>query len=102
MSNIIIICLFVLVFIVFFLVYKLYHFSLLILRIEESIEDCLDILNERYASIANILKKEIFFDSLEIRQVIADIKASQEAIIIVANTLTKEMEKTDEIEDKES
>lgn len=102
MNNIIIICLFVLVFIVFFLVYKLYYFSLLILRIEESIEDCLDILNERYASIANILKKEIFFDSLEIRQVIADIKASQEAIIVVANTLTKEMEKTDEIEDKES
>ena len=99
MHNIFIVCLFVLAFFIFFLVYKLYLFSLIILRIEDSIEDCLDILNERYSSVSKILQKEIFFDSIEVRQVIADIKATQEAILIVANILTKDIEKTDEIED---
>jgi hypothetical protein len=99
MDSIFIICLFVLVFIICFLAYKLYQFSLIILRIEDSIEDCLDILNERYSSVSKILQKEVFFDSIEVRQVIADIKASQEAILTVANILTEEMEETNEIED---
>lgn len=102
MNSIFIICLFVLVCVVCFLVYKLYQFSLIILKIEESIEDCLDILNERYSSVSKILQKEVFFDSVEVRQVIADIKASQEAIITVANILTKDMEEINEIEDQES
>jgi hypothetical protein len=99
MDSIFIICLFVLVFVICFLAYKLYQFSLIILRIEDSIEDCLDILNERYSNVSKILQKEVFFDSIEVRQVIADIKASQEAILTVANILTEEMEETNEIED---
>jgi len=99
MDSIFIICLFVLVFIICFLAYKLYQFSLIILRIEDSIEDCLDILNERYSSVSKILQKEVFFDSIEVRQVIADIKASQEAILTVANILTEEMEETNENKD---
>jgi hypothetical protein len=99
MDSIFIICLFVLVFVICFLAYKLYQFSLIILRIEDSIEDCLDILNERYSSVSKILQKEVFFDSIEVRQVIADIKASQEAILTVANILTEEMEETNENED---
>jgi hypothetical protein len=62
----------------------------------------LDILNERYASIGKILKKEIFFDSVEVRQVLADIRESQDAIVRVANELTNnvKMESIDEIEEK--
>jgi hypothetical protein len=95
MSVIVIFCFFVLISFLVFLVYKLYRFSMLILKIEESVEDCLDILNERYKSVSKILQKEIFFDSVEVRQVIAEIKASQEAILIVANVLTEDMEKND-------
>jgi hypothetical protein len=95
MSVIVIFCFFVLISFLVFLVYKLYRFSMLILKIEESVEDCLDILNERYKSVSKILQKEIFFDSVEVRQVIAEIKASQVAILIVANVLTEDMEKND-------
>ena len=79
--------------------YKLYQFSIIILETEEAIEDSLDVLNERYVSINKILQKEIFFDSVEVRQVLADIKASQEAIVVVANKLTKnvKMEPVNEI-----
>jgi|TARA_Y100000385_G_C13007317_1_gene600030 hypothetical protein len=96
MNNILIICLFVLVVVVCLLAYKLYQFSLIILRLEESIEDCLDVLDEKYLSISKVLEKEVFFDSVEVRQVMADIIESQDAILTVANTLTKEMEEMNE------
>lgn len=98
--DIIIIFCFLLFFLACFLAYKLYKFSILILKIEESLEDCLDILNERYESVSKILQREIFFDSVEVRQVIADIKASQEAIVIVANLLTGDIGNNDEIEEE--
>lgn len=84
-SYIIIFLLFLLCIVLF---YKLYQYSLIILKIEESIEECLDILNERYNSVSKILEKEVFFDSIEVRQVINDIKISQEAIYNVAWKLT--------------
>ena len=92
----------ILIFLLLFLAYKLYSFSLVILRIEDSLEDCLDILNQRYISINKVLEREVFFDSLEVRQVIADIKESRDAIIVVANKLTENvtMEKIDEIQEK--
>ena len=73
---------------VFLLAYKLYQFSIIIINVENAIEDSIEILNERQASISKILEKDVFFDSVEVRQAIADIKSSQDAIIIVANILT--------------
>jgi len=68
--------------------YKLYQYSLIILNLEDSIEDCLDQINERYQSIGKILQQEIFFYSVEVRQVIADIKQSHTSILEIANKLT--------------
>lgn len=77
-------CLFLLFFLCCFFAYKLYQFSIIIIETESAIEDSLDILNERYESISKILQKEIFFDSVEVRQVVDDIKLSQDAIYVVA------------------
>lgn len=87
-EQIYITCICILLAFVFFLSYKLYQFSLLILGVESAIEDSLDILNERYAKINEIAEKPIFFDSVEVRQVIAEIKASHDAILLIANRLT--------------
>lgn len=67
--------------------YKLYQYSIIIINTETAIEESLDILNERYESIAKILEKEVFFDSIEVRQVINDIKASHDAIYEVAEKM---------------
>tara|TARA_A100001011_G_C14307693_1_gene843973 strand:+ start:1525 stop:1794 length:270 start_codon:yes stop_codon:yes gene_type:complete len=80
--------------------YKLYRFSIIILQIEESIESCLDILDERYKSMTKIIEKPVFFDSVEVRQVISNIKESRVAILDVANRLTNDMEMLNEIEEK--
>jgi hypothetical protein len=101
-ESIVIICFFVLVFIIFFLTYKLYHFSMLILRIEDSVEDCLDLLNESYENVSKILEREVFFDSVEVRQAISEIKSVRSAVLKVAETLTKNMENNnnDDIQDE--
>tara|TARA_A100001201_G_scaffold88856_2_gene77897 strand:- start:3861 stop:4082 length:222 start_codon:yes stop_codon:yes gene_type:complete len=57
--------------------------------IEDSIEESLDVLNERYGKMNEILQKPIFFDSVEVRQVVQDIRECHNAILKIANRLTK-------------
>ena len=74
-----------------FLGWKLYQFSIIIIDIEDAIEESLDILNDRYGKMYEVLEKPVFFDSVEIRQVISDIRDCHSAILIVANKLTRKI-----------
>lgn len=76
--------------------YFLWKFSNVILRIEDEIENALDVLDERYRSISKVLEIPIFFDSPEIKRVVEDVKGSREAILRVANSIAKIEEETDE------
>ena len=68
--------------------YYNYKFARVILRIEDAIEESLDNLDERYASIQKVLDTPLFFDSPQVRQVINDINESRNAVLYVANQLT--------------
>ena len=74
-----------------FLVWKLYQFSVVLIDVEDAIEESLDILNEKYGKMNEVLEKPVFFDSVEVRQVIADIRDCHRAILIVANKLTRKI-----------
>ena len=63
-------------------------FALIILRMQDAIEESLDIMDQRYASISNILQRPLFYDSPEIKRVLKDIEQSREAILYVANIMT--------------
>jgi len=69
--------------------YKLYQFAMIIINIEDSIEESLDIIDERYKKINEIAQRPVFFDSVEIRQVISEIKETHRAILLIANKLSK-------------
>ena len=62
--------------------------GLILIRMQDQIEDSLDILDRKYASISDILETPVFFDSLEVRQVINDISSAREAIIFIARSLS--------------
>ena len=79
-------------------IYYNYRFALILLNLEDGIEDALDRLDEKYNSMSKILEKPVFFDSLEIRQVIKDIKGSRDAVLHVANILGSIDEKSAETE----
>ena len=65
-------------------VYFSVKFGIMILRIQDVVEDSLDVLDERYGSISQILKIPLFYDSQEVRQVLRDIEYSRESILHIA------------------
>ena len=99
--EILTICVILLVAVLLFTFYKLYKFSMILLTLEDSIEECLDILDEKYRSMSEILEIPIFFDSVEVRKVVSDIKASRDSLVVVANKLTESTGTKIEIKEKD-
>ncbi len=86
--EILTVCVLLLTIALSFSLFKLYKFSMIIINLEDSIEQCLDTLDERYRSMSEVLEMPIFFDSIEIRRVVNDIRVSRDALVVVANQLT--------------
>ena len=76
--------------------YYLLKFARIIMRIEDDIEESLDLLDERYKSISKILEIPLFYDSPEIKRVVEDVKASREVILKVARNIATIEEYEDE------
>jgi len=77
-------------------VYLNVKMGMTILKIEDVIEDSLDTLDARYQSISKVLETPIFFDSIEVRQVVEDMRLSRDTILIVANSLSSVQEKSED------
>jgi len=73
-------------------------FSLIIFKIEDAIEESLDIIDERYRSMSKILEIPLFFYSPQIRQVVNDIKVTRDTLLLVANKFASIDEKAVEDE----
>ena len=92
MSNLVYILIIVILFLFCcVLAWKLYRYSLIIIEYEDSLEESLEILDEKYGNINKILQTPVFFDSIEVRQVISDIRSCHDTILIIANRLTNNM-----------
>lgn len=95
-------CIFLIILLLIILSISIYYnikFGITILRTQDAIEAALDQLDKKYITIAKILEKPVFFDSLEVRQTVDEIKSTQELLLYVANCLTeiegKKIEKKD-------
>lgn len=79
-----------------------YRSAMTILRVQDAIEESLDVLDKRYESISKILKIPLFYDSPEIKRAVDDIGKSREAILYVAKQLTSIQEEEDTDGDEKS
>lgn len=70
------------------LLYFCIKFALIILKMQEAIENSLDIIDQKYNSISKILEIPIFFDSPEIKRVLRELEDARNSLIYVANELT--------------
>ena len=68
--------------------FYLIKFALIIIRVQDVVEDSLDIMDEKYSSISNILKIPLFYDSREVRTVLDDVRDVRESILDIARALT--------------
>ena len=75
--------------------YNIRH-ALWIIRITESIEKTLDILDERYSAISKVLEVPLFFDSPQIRGVVEDIKTCRDSLLESATILADVQQDDDE------
>ena len=71
---------------------------MILLSVEDALEESLDVLDERYSSISEILERPLFFDSPEVRRVVSDIGECRDAIIRVASSLSNNVSSKDKEE----
>ena len=72
-----------------------FKFARIIIKVEDSITESLDILDKRYQSIAKVLDMPLFFDSPQVRQVIDDMRLCRDAILYTANSIAVIEEEND-------
>ena len=74
---------------------------MILINLEDTVEECLDMLDERYKTMSEILEIPVFFDSTEVRRVVGEIRSSREALIVVANKLTESYGRKIELKEEE-
>jgi hypothetical protein len=80
-------------------IYLNYKLGKTMLLIQDEIEISLDELDKIYERISKILDIPVFFDSVEVRQVIADINNARNVVLKIADSLsnvTKDEDDTQE------
>ena len=71
-------------------------FGLVILKIQDALEESLDVIDEKYDSITAVCERPLFYDSPEVRQVLKDIKETRSALHQMAYVLSKNFTVPDE------
>ena len=71
----------------FFIGYFCIKFALIIINIQEQIEDCINIIDEKYLKIVKILEIPLFFDSPEIKRLLDELNEVKMSILHIANKL---------------
>jgi uncharacterized membrane protein len=81
-------------------VIKNIQFAIHLLKMEDAIEEALDVIEEKYAHMSEILKRPLFFDSPEIKSVVRDLSEVKKILHKIAIVLTtgaaKESESIDQ------
>lgn len=68
----------------------------MILSYQDSLQEALDVIDEKYSSISSICERPLFSDSSEVREVLRDIKATRDSLHQVAFSLTENFDVEDE------
>lgn len=67
----------------------LVRFGKMILSYQDSLEQALQTIDEKYSNISAICERPLFYDSPEVREVLNDIKATRDSLHRVAFSLTE-------------
>lgn len=74
--------------------YYCIKFALIILKMQEEIENSLDKIDEKYIRINEILEIPVFFDSPEIKRLLAEIRDVKRIILEISISLSKTSNKS--------
>ena len=74
-------------------VYYCLKFALILLRVQDVLEESLDVIDEKYQKISEILERPLFYDSLEVRQVLTEIDETKAVLHEIAYSLSSDFNK---------
>ena len=77
------------------------RFGIILLRVQDQIEESLDILDSQYNQMSMIMELPLASDSPQVRQVFESLKASRQSVLDVANVLVghSSLEEVEDIEE---
>jgi len=79
--------------------YYCVRFAITVLRVQDSLQESLEVIEEKHMSISEILSRPLFYDSPEVRKVLKDIESTRDALEAVAYDLTDKIENQKEEEE---
>jgi len=74
----------------------LYRLGIIMLNVEDTLENSLDIVDDRIDAIQNILEVPLFSDSPEIKKIHNNMQTCRDALLDIANALTKNINDEEE------
>jgi len=72
-------------------------FAMIVLRVQDVIQTSLDVVDEKYERVDEILSRPLFYDSPEVRRVLEDIGDARDALQEVAIQLSGSLDKEEEV-----
>lgn len=77
-------------------------FGLVIIKMQDALEESLDLLDQKYNNLSKILEIPIFYDSQEVRKAVREVEDAKNIILYIANKITQSVEEKAVIEDDKS
>ena len=71
----------------------------ILFKIEDAIEESLDIIDRKYENISKILETPVYYDSQEVKQVVNNLVDAKESLLRIANIIS--LNKIEEFDDSE-
>ena len=80
----------------FLLILSLYFcikFALIIIKVQDALEESLDIIDNKYNNLSKILEIPVFYNSPEVKSAISEIEDTRDSLLYIANELTNNLKK---------
>ena len=61
---------------------------MILLRLQDILEESLDVIDEKHSKISEILERPLFFDSPEVRKVLSELEGTREILHRIAYALS--------------
>lgn len=84
-----------------FVLYYCIKFALVVIKIQDSLAESLDILDQKFNNLSKILEIPIFYDSAEVKRAINEVEDARNVILYIANRLTESIQQKAIIDDED-
>jgi hypothetical protein len=65
---------------------------MIVLDVQDSLEESLDLLDQKYNNLSKILEIPIFYDSQEVKRAINEVEDARNIMLYIANRITSSVE----------